>query len=98
MVAFVSPLYDVTEGEKPYEIADIQARFGVCRKTVENWIGDGLAAVKLGDRIFITREALNSFAVPVTKPKRTNTLSSRPLPKYEMDRRLAKQAEAAARQ
>jgi hypothetical protein len=96
MVAAISSLYDLTEGEKPYEIADIQNRFGVCRKTVENWIGNGLAAVKLGDRIFITREALNSFAVPVVKVKRVNTLSARPVAKSEMERRIARQAEAAA--
>jgi len=96
MVAAVSTLYDVTEGEKPYEIADIQSRFGVCRKTVENWIADGLAAVKLGDRVFITREAINTFAVPVVKAKRSTTLSAKPAPKSDMARRMARQAEVAA--
>ncbi len=96
MVAAVSPLYDVTDGEPPYSIEDVMRRFGVCRKTVENWIGEGLAAVKPrgGSRIFITREAVNSFFQPVVKAQ--STRHGRAVPKSEMDRRLARQAEAAA--
>lgn len=50
-------------GERWYTVADVAQRFGVTRKTVYQWIDDGLlGANKLGWRtIRITQSQLDAF-------------------------------------
>ncbi len=50
--------------EKPVTVAEVAKLFGVHRRTVEKWFGQGLERIKVGGRVFTTLEALNRFAVP----------------------------------
>jgi hypothetical protein len=45
-------------------VADVMREFKVCRRTVENWFADGLAAARMGGRVYTTREAINDFREP----------------------------------
>lgn len=94
MVALISTSIDVMQGEKPYRIEDVCQRFGVTYRTVSNWINAGkLPAYRLGRCIFITREALNSFAEPAACPIAfdATSLSRREL--KELDAAYAEAAE-----
>jgi excisionase family DNA binding protein len=77
MVAAISTLFDVNHGEPPYRIEEFCKRFHVSRRTVENWIAEGLAAVRMGRSIFIPREAVNEFAQPVTAIGKTERKSTK---------------------
>lgn len=91
MVAAVSPLLDINQGEPPYRIEEFCKRFRVSRRTVENWIEEGLAAVRMGRSIFIPREAVNEFAQPVV---RANCQADRKVGNRESSRIDAAIAEA----
>lgn len=55
-------MIDLTR-ERPVSIADVALMFGVHRRTVEGWFDVGLERIKVGGRIFTTKEALQRFSV-----------------------------------
>ncbi len=55
--------------EDPIHVSEACKLFGVHRRTVEGWFNRGLEKVKVGGRIYTSREAVLRYLEATNKPK-----------------------------
>jgi excisionase family DNA binding protein len=93
MVAAISTTFDVASLMDGRELTIEEAAYlrKVTTRTIQNWIGQGLQAVRYGHSIRIKPDALAAFGVPVVKAP---TIHVRKNTKREVNRIEASYAEA----
>ena len=72
--------------EQRLSVTQVCQELGVGRSTVFDWIGRGLEAVKIGGRVFTSREAITRFSRPINSPE-TEAAHAIPAGSYRDDAR-----------
>lgn len=58
--------------ETPVKLTEVATRFGVHRRTVENWFDSGLEHCRMGRLVYTTMEAIQRFSKPRGLPQIDN--------------------------